>query len=349
MREVGALTGSRQFRKVPAMKAALAQFMLDRTVHVTAKSSPLTKSVIWRLRALTLKLLGLSDTLVNYELHGHQIRLPADSDLPSVLSRCPKYGRNLQQIAQAVSSKYPRAQIIDIGANVGDTAITMRASADSPILCVEASRRYAELCRENLTALTDVSVVNALVDTGATLNVRILERGGSGRIVLDEASRTPTMTLAEIAASHGYSSAKLVKIDTDGFDGRIIQASRDWLGKVQPVLFWELELTSDARNQGPGELVFDILEKAGYDRFMFYSNTGDYILTATAADRSILEDLSWYVGRREDRERVPPAFADVCAIAKHDADIYEEVLRMVRERKCVPATDDAPCHAAITN
>lgn len=139
--------GSRRSRKMPAVRAALAQLMLDRAVNVTAKSSPLTKSIIWRLCATAVKSLGLLDTLVNYEVHGHKIRLPADSDLPSVLSRCPKYGRNLQQIAEAVSSKYPHAQMIDIGANVGDTAITMRASADGPLLCVEASRRYAALCR----------------------------------------------------------------------------------------------------------------------------------------------------------------------------------------------------------
>ena len=37
------------------------------------------------------------------------MELPAESEVPSVLSRYPNYGRNLTLIAAAVSAKYPRA------------------------------------------------------------------------------------------------------------------------------------------------------------------------------------------------------------------------------------------------
>jgi FkbM family methyltransferase len=314
-------------------KTALSQLILDRAISSAVGSSKQTGYVIWRLRAALVRALGLSGTIVSYQLHGRQICIPSHSDLPGVPSRCPTYGRNLERIAAAVSSKYPAAPMIDIGANVGDTAVTLRSAANGPILCVEASPTYAELCRKNLSATKDAIVVNSFIATGDDLNVRLVEGSGTGSAKADHGSSIPTVALGEVALRFGFETAKLVKIDTDGFDGLIIDASRDWLSQAQPVLFWELELIGDRANNGPGVRVFDILSDAGYERFMFYSNVGHYVVSAAAGDKRALEDLASYFGERRDRNRFPPAYADVCAISKQDLDIYEALLGLEREAR----------------
>jgi hypothetical protein len=117
----------------------------------------------------------------------------------------------------------------------------------------------------------------------------------------------------------------LVKIDTDGFDGRIISASLPWIACAMPVLFWEFELSGDAENSGPGSRIFTMLAQIGYERFTFYSNTGDYVLTLRSCQTQELQDVSWYFGQRPNRDQVPPHFTDVCAFPAKDADIQESV------------------------
>jgi FkbM family methyltransferase len=147
--------------------------------------------------------------------------MPAESSLPSVLSRHLRYGRNLALIAEAVAAKYPGSPMIDVGANIGDTAILMRGSSDAPILCIEGSEMYADIFRSNLNESSKLTLIQKLVDTGDSTIGEILEEDGSGRASRNGNRRS--VALADIASEHGFSNAKLIKIDTDGFDGRIIQ------------------------------------------------------------------------------------------------------------------------------
>jgi FkbM family methyltransferase len=303
----------------------IAQFLLAFTLRTSRSASPIARKIVWRIYAFAVQFLGLSHQVVRAEIYGRAMELPAEHSISSVLSQHPNYGRNLALVAAAVSAKYPGAPMIDVGANIGDTAILMRNVADSPILCIEASERYVFLCRLNLNATPGITVVQAFVDVGDSSVGRIVEeRGRPGRVVRD-ASGVRSITLAEAAKEQGFAGAKLVKIDTEGFDGRIIQAALPWIARALPVLFWELDLTADAANSGPGSHIFELLASVGYERFTFYSNFGDYVLTLRAAQTEELQDLSWYFGQRPNRNYVPPYFADVCAFSARDADVHQSV------------------------
>jgi len=313
------------FHAKNGLRHMIAQRLLESALRISRSSSEIAGKIAWACYKATVQRLGLSHQIVRCKIYGHAMELPADSDLPSVLSRYPNYGRNLALIAAAVSAKYPGAPIIDVGANIGDTAVMLRDAADGPILCIEGSERYADLCRSNLHGAQGVTVVQALVDTGDLSIGRIVEAGGSGKAIRDESPGVRSLTLAEAAEEYGFSCARLVKIDTDGFDGRIIGAALPWIACALPVLFWEFELTGDAQNSGPGSRIFGMLAEVGYERFALYSNTGDYVLTLRSCQIQELQDVSWYFGQRPNRSHVPPHFADVCAFPAKDADIQESV------------------------
>ncbi len=230
---------------------------------------------------------------------------------------------NLGRICLLVRNKYPNNPIIDIGANVGDTSIIMTSVApDARILCIEGSPRYYDMCKRNVPE--NCTVLNAFIDQlHGKLNVSLSELAGTGRAMKGGGS-VNTITLEE-AAKDGFLAAKLVKIDTDGFDGRIIAGAAEWIGKAKPVLFWEFELTGDEVVGGPGAKVFEILAGLGYTKFIFYSNTGDYIAAVNPTDKEIIEDLSFYLGHRNNRMTVAPNCADVCAIHECDLDIFEQL------------------------
>jgi len=301
----------------------VAQTILNCSQRLAARSSGLTRAAIWRASSSIARGAGLSNCVVQCDVYGSTLDVPGDMGLASMLSRCPKYGRNVERFAAAVARKYANASMIDVGANIGDTALLMRRGATGPILCIEGSPRYAAVCQRNLESVSQITVVNAFVDTGSTIRARMVETNGTGSAVFDESSEIPTVALAEIVQRFGFANAKLLKIDTDGFDGRIIEGALSWLQNAMPIMYWELDLTSDQEHAGPGTKVFESLSKIGYDQVMFYSNTGDYILTTSTRNHDLLEDLSWYTSMREDRLRVPPAYADVCAFPSIDADLAE--------------------------
>lgn len=308
-----------QIRKI------IAQFGLDAAINLSSNSTRIAKSVIWNLQDRFIRFVNLADVAVTYQLHGQPVQILAGSGLPSVMSRYPNFDSNLTRISAAVSRKYPDSTMIDVGANIGDSALAMRKGAICPILCIEGSQRYAEMCRRNLQPLPNIPVVQAFVDTGAPVNGRIVESKGSGRSIPDGKTTTTTVPLSALATQCNFANAKLVKIDTDGFDGRIIQASLSWIEKQRPVLFWEFELTSDRLQGGPGRAIFDLLKGAGYRDLAFYSNTGDYMASASIADTQLLEDLSWYLGERQNRDYTPPAYADICAFPEEDHDLFEQI------------------------
>jgi len=306
------------------LRNRIAQVIFNQFTRFSSKTNGVEHKLLWKAYS-ELARLAPKDTLVRYDVYGRTIQLPVSSPLPSAMTRRPRPNENLQRLAAIVANTYPGSSMIDIGANIGDTALAMRWAADRPILCVEGSSYYSNLCEQNLQGIKGITVVNAFVDTETgTTAASIVENGGSGRAFFSEGSGAArTVSLAELASTYGYLNAKLVKIDCDGFDGRIIQGALPWIRETRPTLFWECELTGDAVVGGPGRRLFDLLSDAGYWYFAFYSNTGDYITTATADNPSLIDDLCWYLGLRLNRMQSPPAYADVCAIQKSDIEIFE--------------------------
>jgi FkbM family methyltransferase len=152
----------------------------------------------------------------------------------------------LPQMACVVGTLRPGRCLIDVGANIGDTAALVRlAGAKQRIICVEASKRFFDLMTENVALYRsfygEIELVRAFVgspDTGVVLR----EARGSARLVQGaEADDIPIVGLADVARGRRVG---LVKLDTDGFDWQIILQGIDWLRKELPVLWVEAEITS---------------------------------------------------------------------------------------------------------
>ncbi len=291
----------------------------------------LSRKLTWRQQALLwagwsalTKALFLREATIQYDFHGFPCTFPCFKVL--VFERFPQYHANLGRVVAATTAKYPGSRMVDIGANTGDSAIIMAAAApSSPILSVEASPGYAELCRKNLSTIRNVTVVNSFVDTATgTVSAHYIEEDGTGHAALEEGFSTQAVSLSDLLKTHHHSEeAKFVKIDTDGFDGRIIKGALPWLTSSLPTLFWECDLSADLAVGGPGRAIFDLLAGAGYEYFfVFYSNAGDQIATAHASDGDLIDDLSWYLGERVTRDRMPPNYCDVCAIPRQDSEVY---------------------------
>ena len=126
-----------------------------------------------------------------------------------------------------------------------------------------------------------------------------------------------TQSLDDLLSANGeFRAARLLKIDTDGFDSHIIRGALPWLRAQRPVLFWECDPVADAAASGCGIELFHDLREAGYATFTFFANSGEVVCGCKATDNSIIEDLYRFLYRRS---HMP--YADVCAVSEKDSDL----------------------------
>ena len=192
--------------------------------------------------------------------------------------------------------------MVDVGANVGDTAAIVRAHSGVPVLCVEGDDVFFDLLARNVEQLGDVELEHAFVDAPAAGRV---ERGrGTARVHVGD-SRLRTKPLATILADHPrFAEPALLKLDTDGMDVPILAANLDLLGRVRPVLFFEYDPHLGATSD-----VFVALSHNGYERAVVFENFGEYRETVALADTARIDGL-----HREYTGHGGRRYVDVCVL-----------------------------------
>jgi FkbM family methyltransferase len=272
------------------------------------------------LRKLRQLLIRVHDPLVQYELAGTVIQLPFSHDLPLYRKLYPAYSTNIARITQSIQAKYPGSACIDIGANVGDTAVLVRSASACPILCIEGEAFFFQLLQQNTTSVDNVVCDNSFVgESSGFIQGNLVSERGTAHLVMSVKGQTQTSarSLSDILADHPvFAAAKLVKVDTDGFDIRILQANLDFFQSVHPTIFFEYDPHSFGLVASSGISVFSDLRMVGYHDVMVYDNSGDYLLTTTLLDMNILEDLHYYYSGRQGL-----AYCDLCVFPLDDADI----------------------------
>ncbi len=276
------------------------------------------------LLSLRKLLIRHSDTLVKYQIDGCELLLPLSHDLPLYRKFIPEYSENIGRIAALVHQKYPDMTFIDIGANIGDTVAILRSYAHFPVLCIEGDPGYFAILERNLRSCgwTGVDLANVFVgDATGTVQCRVDRRAGSAGLIADDRANITTETLSDILCSHpNFSTARMLKIDTDGFDCRILRSSAGFLASTRPVIFFEYDPCLCARHDDDAFGVFAELLQFGYSTALFYDNEGAFLASADLQDKRLLEDLhNFYVGKNSTK------YADICAFHGQDRDLANSV------------------------
>ena len=257
------------------------------------------------------------DPVVRYRHAGFDLWLPLSHQLPYYRLWFPEYDLALGRLARAVAARHPEGSVVDIGANVGDSAAVIRSGCALPILCIEGDPRFFELLQRNAPALSPgVRLVQALVGDGAeSAQVSLSASSGTARLVAG--GETRLTSLQAILDREKLPEPVLVKIDTDGYDCRIVTANLALFERVHPTLFFEYDpafYPPDFDAAG----FFRGLANAGYDRLLVYENTGDFLLSLRLSDETALRDLhEHYRGRKSLR------YADLCLFSEADEELAD--------------------------
>lgn len=269
-----------------------------------------------------------------YAVGRHTILLPPGHVLDIHQAQYPRYDIPLGEIARLVFGKYRDSTAIDVGANVGDSAAAIRSYVTVPILCVEGSAEFLPLLRENAARIGgDVEIVEAFVGDGVDVidPDRAAQTESTCSLVdarAEEAgSGVRSRTLISILSDHPrFAAAKLLKIDTDGYDYPIILASAEHFSRARPVVFFEYVTQGFGQRQETLSIdAIRALSDVGYDRFVVYDCFGNFLVTAR--DSVTFEELNTYLrsNRLGSESSVRTWYLDVCAFHRDDRDLFEEL------------------------
>ncbi len=261
----------------------------------------------------------MGEPTVKYHLEKYDIILPLNHALPAIRNIYPLYSSNVGRIAKEVNKKYSELHIIDIGANVGDSAVIIRSYCSSPILCIEGCSEYINFLKDNTSQFTNIDIEESYVGntTSQDTYAEIVEKG-TARITKSNKNKiTNLISFDAIFTKYPeFKHSKLWKIDTDGHDTSLIQQGLSSLRNFYPVIHFEYDPYFLKLSGNIDIEIFEILRGYGYRNALFYDNNGDYFAMVDICNDAMLEDLHQYqVGRKSDK------YWDICVFHEEDTDI----------------------------
>jgi FkbM family methyltransferase len=261
----------------------------------------------------------------------HTILLPKGSQLKNFQRYYRRYDFALGPIAATIAAKYSNFSAIDVGANVGDTAAIICRERDVPVLCIEGDAALLPLLRANACRIGHQIVIEeAFVGAeGDLVDLASVKGGGLNATLTPAADGTAGRrlpTLAEILERHPrFRTAKLLKIDTEGYDFRIVEGSLRFLAAAKPVVFFEYDPSFHAPDLRAGITTVQMLLEIGYSGAIVYDNHGNFMLSLSGGDMiERFTDLNAFLASNR-RFGAAVHYIDVCAIHAEDTDLHAAI------------------------
>jgi FkbM family methyltransferase len=171
--------------------------------------------------------------------------------------------------------------LVDIGANIGDSALQTLNRVNGRALCIEGDEYWARYLRMNAAGNPRVTIEEVmLAPTGMDSTGLSTHRqfGSTAFVRNGETDKiTPWVSADELSERNpGFANARLIKTDTDGYDPVLVpELARAW-SQSGPVLFFEFDpiAARETADFEPARLWAELAD-LGYSRLAVWDNTGD--------------------------------------------------------------------------
>jgi len=192
----------------------------------------------------------------NYKIGSCEIEIPSDHDLPRFQSKWRLYDRFLPVLVKYIDAD---RSVVDVGANIGDTAIALLQNCSNQVKCIEPSDIFYPVLERNLKKWTSgsviprVTLIKKVVGTGGIEGSLHHTKGGSARLVHGEDENAIKVTPLDFLVDQ-VSETGLIKVDTDGYDFDVLLSAKEIIAKSKPILFWENFISDEFQLDGYRDL-----------------------------------------------------------------------------------------------
>ena len=242
-----------------------------------------------------------SDPVVRVKVRDRYLYMNSSHALPQHTAMWPYYDTALPRLCAFLQRKRGYLTLIDVGANVGDSVSFIAGTVSGSFLCVEGDRKYVDLLKLNVKGIDNVTIENVLVsDVEETLRVSLVHTQGTSHIAPtsngDRHGATATTTVDRLVEKHpAFAKTNIIKIDTDGYDFKVIRGSDALIRKCTPVIYFELSPEHLKLVGGEDPMsIFDYVLERDYSNALFYDSTGLPLMKVKTSETGTISMLLNY-------------------------------------------------------
>ncbi len=258
----------------------------------------------WKERAL--KKIESSGKSLRINLHGRKAFIPAGYSYPVICRNNPSFNNPLLQLAwQVYKAKNEKIRIIDAGAAIGDTILFLKQnmpSASTDIYCIEGDSSFYNYLAENADGISDSHLIQQVLSSAEEWIPALVHHHSSSSISSGK-ENVRARRLDLVWQEKINSPIDMIKIDVDGFDGRILAGATGLLQEFSPAILFEFHpmLIKQCGN----ELLqpFNILKAAGYDTVTWFDKFGNFLTQKNTGDQGFIDEMvnkAFSGGEKED-------------------------------------------------
>lgn len=299
---------------------SIAQFVYSRIASLKGgDNATFEKRQLLRLRKLLLK---FNDPIVAMPVGPIKLSMRLSHNQPYLRSNSPFYDEVLSRLVLMIESARGPLTMIDVGANVGDTVALVYSSEPRQYLCIEGDPRHFAFLKENMGNKSNVECLQEILSDQAGLKLGFNEHQGTSHVSIKGKDVGATSTLDETVKRHPrFANCNFLKIDTDGFDLKILRGTKQLLSIARPVILIELSPRHyrAVGAESPSEL-WEFLADAGYRYIVIYTSRG-ILIGATDIEARSTRDLLADMVRHADYEG---RYYDVAAFSSEDKSIFDK-------------------------
>lgn len=236
----------------------------------------------------------------------------------------PHYNSELKRVAKSIQKKYPKSGIIDIGANVGDTLAIIMSEVETEFICIEGDKLVFDLLEQNSSQFKNVKIFNQyLGEFDEDIEAEVTKKGWNSTIKKAGTDNTEKKIIKIktldnlLAAEENINNYKLLKVDTEGYDVKIIRGAQKFLKSSKPVICMEYNRDNMNAIGEDGLSTLVLLRELGYDKILIYESEGRLILSTSLREKELIEDLHDYI----DGLKSTIYYFDFCIFHESDCDL----------------------------
>jgi len=226
---------------------------------------------------------------------GVHLRFPLHHELLIQTNDFPEFNLPLRRLAALLRHRQGRLSMVDIGANIGDGPALAGIGNTDEFWLIEGSETYRPYLRANTASHPNIHLLETyLGEHCGTLKGHERTTRSTSSIVEGEAGSLSIQTLDALHAEGRLPACRLLKIDVEGHEPRILRGGTRYLSGSLPCLHMEWHPNMLRREGEQPEATLDLLKGLGYTELLVYDNFG-YLLTSLAlSDAGLRERLRTY-------------------------------------------------------
>jgi FkbM family methyltransferase len=261
------------------------------------------------------------------DVSGIKLWLPPEHILPKYKKKYPLYDEFLPVLAV----KLPVGScVIDIGANVGDTCLSMyKTNSNLHFICVEPDLKFFQYLKFNTRKIPPNNVRNVkLMITSLKGSFKLSGGGGTKSMRKSRVIKMKKSSLDDLLEQEKPKSIiSLLKTDIDGYDYDVILSGKESISRIKPLIYSEFMFRDITSIDKYLKSVFFLIG-VGYTHAYLFRNTGEFEISMDVSE--LEEYLRLNVDSFNQFSKV--SYFDILLTPENYIETVESAIKIYKER-----------------